>query len=60
MTWANSITSDEMRNDVLTRVGKSWARKDPKATSEWADSTPGIPSTIQSEIDNARSQQRKN
>ena len=60
MTWANSITSDQMRNDALTRVGKSWARKDPKAALSWAQETPGIPSTIQEEIDNANRNKRKN
>ena len=59
MTWANSITSDEMRNDVVTRVGKSWARKDPQAASDWADRTPGIPLTIQSEINDANRNKRK-
>ena len=59
MTWANSITSDEMRNDVVTRVGKSWARKDPQAASDWADRTPGISLTIQSEIDDANRNKRK-
>ena len=60
MTWASSITSDEMRNDTMTRVGRSWARKNPQAAADWAENTPGIPSTIQTEIENVNRGKRKN
>ena len=34
MTWASSISGNEqLRNDVMSRVGKSWQRKDPKGAA---------------------------
>ena len=43
MTWASSISGNEqLRNDVMSRVGKSWQRKDPKGASAWSAENPGV------------------
>ena len=43
MTWASSISgNDQFRNEVMTRVGRSWQRKDPKGAAQWSAENPGI------------------
>ena len=43
MTWASSISGNEqLRNDVMSRVGKSWQRKDPKGAAAWSAENPGV------------------
>jgi hypothetical protein len=43
MTWASTISGNEqLRNDVMSRVGKSWQRKDPKGASAWSAENPGV------------------
>ena len=43
MTWASSISGNEqLRNDVMSRVGKSWQRKDPKGAAAWNAENPGV------------------
>ena len=43
MTWASSISGNEQfRNEVMTRVGQSWQRKDPKGAAVWIAENPGI------------------
>ena len=43
MTWASSISGNEqLRNDVMARVGKSWQRKDPKGAAAWSAENPGV------------------
>lgn len=54
MSWAESITRDETRNRLMTRVAAEWRQQDPQAFQAYLDST-DLPEDQKTRLQNAQS-----
>ncbi|MBC2596036.1 hypothetical protein H5P28_17350 [Ruficoccus amylovorans] len=53
MTWAESITSDQMKGRLMNRVASEWKAQDPEAFAEYLKSA-DIPDTLKAELENVQ------